>query len=103
MKNVTFSFAVIFAVAIAADFITVEAFLRNSGKKTPDRGGWSAEAPYARSLNSGETAPGTGGRHGDVAPDRGDWSAEAPLIIRTDRRIARSVHNGEYEDPIYID
>jgi len=52
MNNLTFAFAVIFAVAITADFIMVEAFRPDQGKKTPDRGGWSAETPLQRAAET---------------------------------------------------
>jgi len=106
MNNSTFTFAVIFAVAIIADFIMVQATGRH-GESAPGRGGWSAEAPLARSLKLDESVPGRGGwsaeapfqrtarrlRDDESAPSWGPYTGESPLIIRTDRRVDRSVHD----------
>jgi len=63
MNKLTFTLAVIFAVAIAADFIMVEAGAPclpsslSSSESAPHRGRWSAEAPLARGLKAGESSP----------------------------------------------
>jgi len=118
MNNLTFTVAVIFAVAFIANFIMVQANLQIVDEKTPDNSRWSAEAPFqrtARRLRDDESAPGRGGwpaaapftrtarrlRDDESAPGWSGFKGPfiAPLLIRTDRRVTRSVHDS-MEAPI---